>query len=379
MTDPEDRKASTPAGSEDSSELLQVAADLLLPTLRGLDMLRFAARHIHPPHLQALGTAVSPAAEPIRNALPAFRAASWPKQLRELRDGTLTAAEIAASALDEFAAAAASGDMRAARRALDRRARGCETLWPSVPISPVIGRFFLDDAAREDEGLCACLEAAETPEGGGIQHVDNDSGSRGGYSVFVPEGHDPEAPPALVVALHGGEGHGRSFFWSWLPAARAAGVMLISPTSVGRTWALQGDDVDTPNIARILEEVGQSRRADQSRLLLTGMSDGGTFCWTPGLLGDSAFTHLAPFSATFHPLLLEFAEPDRLSGLPVHIVHGALDWMFPAEVARSAARALEARGARVVHREMPDLSHTFASDEAPAVIRWFLGTAARGR
>jgi len=48
-------------------------------------------------------------------------------------------------------------------------------------------------------------------------------------------------------------------------------------------------------------------------------------------------------------------------------------------VARSAARALEARGARVVHREMPDLSHTFASDEAPAVIRWFLGTAARGR
>jgi len=374
MTDPKDRKAATPAGSGDSSELLQVAADLLLPTLRGLDMLRFAARHIHPPHLQALGTAVSPAAEPIRNALPAFRAAPWPEQLRGLRDGTLTAAEIAAAALEAFDAAAAGGDMRAARRVLDRRARGCEALWPSVPMSPVISRFFLDDAAREDEGLCARLEA-ETPAGGGIHHLENESGSRGGYSLFVPQARESSAPPPLVVALHGGGGHGRTFFWSWLPAARAAGVMLISPTSVGRTWALQGDDVDTPNIARILEEVRRRWRFDESRLLLTGMSDGGTFCWTSGLLGDSPFTHLAPFSTTFHPLLLEFAEADRLSGLPVLIVHGALDWMFPAEVARSAAGALEARGARVVHREIRDLSHAFASDEAPAVIRWFLGSA----
>lgn len=379
MTDPEDREATPTAGGDNGTELLQAAADLLLPTLRGLDMLRFAARHLHPPHLQALAAAVSPAAEPIREALPAFRAASWPEQLGALRDGTLTAAEIAGSALAELAAAGASGDMRAARRALDRRAWASEALWPSVPISPVIGRFFLDDAAREDEALCARLEGTETPESGGIHHVDNESGSRGGYSLFVPEGQDPAAPPALVVALHGGGGHGRTFFWNWLPAARAAGVLLISPTSVGRTWALQGDDVDTPNLARIITEVGRNRRFDRSRLLLTGMSDGGTFCWTSGLLVDSAFTHLAPFSATFHPLLLEFAEPDRLSGLPVHIVHGALDWMFPAEVARSAARALEARGARVVHREIPDLSHTFASDEAPAVIRWFLDAAARGR
>src|SRR3546814_6823890 len=116
----------------------------------------------------------------------------------------------------------------------------------------------------------------------------------------------------------------------------------------------------------IMAEVRARRPFDERRVLLTGMSDGGTFCWVSGLLADSPFTHLAPFSASFHPMLLAFADPARIRGLPVHIVHGAHDWMFPPEVAREAAQALDAAGARVVHREIPDLPHSFATDETAA-------------
>ena len=64
------------------------------------------------------------------------------------------------------------------------------------------------------------------------------------------------------------------------------------------------------------------------------MSDGGTFCYVSGLESASPFTHLAPVAATFHPLMAEMADAKRVRGLPVYLVHGRLDWMFPVQVAR---------------------------------------------
>ena len=96
-------------------------------------------------------------------------------------------------------------------------------------------------------------------------------------------------------------------------------------------------------------------------MLLTGMSDGGTFCYVSGLESASPFTHLAPVSATFHPLMAEMADAERLRGLPIYLVHGRLDWMFPVQVARQTLRLLSAAGADVTYREIDDLSHTLSA------------------
>ena len=80
-------------------------------------------------------------------------------------------------------------------------------------------------------------------------------------------------------------------------------------------------------------------------MLLTGMSDGGTFSYVSGLQSDSPFTHLAPCSASFHPMLLEVVDPARLQGLPIYLMHGVLDWMFPVSVAREADAALSSAAA----------------------------------
>src|ERR1700682_1415571 len=88
------------------------------------------------------------------------------------------------------------------------------------------------------------------------------------------------------------------------------GAILGAPTAtVGAsnksTWALMGEDTDTPNLVRILDLVRGRFNIDPTKLLLTGMSDGGTFCYVSGLESTSPFTHLAPVSATFHPLMAE--------------------------------------------------------------------------
>ena len=60
----------------------------------------------------------------------------------------------------------------------------------------------------------------------------------------------------------------------------------------------------------------------------------------------------------------------RARGRPIYLVHGALDWMFPVETARMARRALEGAGARLVYREIEDLSHTYPRDENPRILDW---------
>jgi phospholipase/carboxylesterase len=175
------------------------------------------------------------------------------------------------------------------------------------------------------------------------------------------------------MALHGGSGNGRGFLWSWLRDARSHGAVVVAPTAAGPTWAVMGEDADTPNLARILDLVQSRWNIDSSRLLLTGMSDGGTFCYVTGLESTSPFTHLGPVASTFHPLMAEMADAERLRGLPIYLVHGRLDWMFPVQVARQTHEALSAAGAEVIYREIDDLSHCYPREINAPMLNWLCG------
>jgi phospholipase/carboxylesterase len=176
-----------------------------------------------------------------------------------------------------------------------------------------------------------------------------------------------------VMALHGGSGNGRGFLWNWLREARSFGAIVVAPTATGSTWALMGEDTDTPNLKRILDFVQARWNIDSNRRLLTGMSDGGTFCYVTGLESASPFTHLAPVAATFHPLMADMADAERLRGLPVFLVHGRLDWMFPVQVARQTQQALAAAGAEVTYRELTDLSHCYPREMNLEILNWLRG------
>ena len=350
-------------------EDLQVLLPALLQSLDGLTLI---ARFLDPDRFPAVMEAVG---EPdaVLHAVRG-RLAAWPDRLAEVRDRLATAADEAVAAFVEVRTAAAQGlDLRAVYRALRHAPRAQEALYPLCALLPPVSRFFLDPAARGDAGLLARLAAAGPSEATGVFQIANEPGMRGGFSLYVPEYYAPDRDWPLVVALHGGGGAGRGFLWSWLAAARARGAILAAPTALGETWALMGEDIDTPNLVRIHDQIAAAWRIDATRCLLTGMSDGGTFTLLSGLAADAPFTHLAPVAASFHPLLLSMAEPERLHGLPVYLVHGALDWMFPVQMGREARQALAMAGAEVVFREIADLSHTYPRDENGAILDWLMG------
>lgn len=360
--------------ADDNERLLDAIQDALPPLLTALHALAYVGRHLHPPNLAALAAAVAQNHTPLAAGLKRFTATEFPTHLDDFKAHVQTAGEHACRAFEGLAEAAERPDgAMAGYRALRHRTRALQTLYPVAAMLPPVSRFFVDSEKRNDAALLAKLADADASRPDvGIIHAGNDRSERGGFSLYVPEYYDAADPHPLVVALHGGSGHGRDFLWTWLVTARTRGAILLSPTARDRTWSLVGPDIDSANIEAMVGHVRERWHVDGDRLLLSGMSDGGTFCYVSGLRTESIFTHLAPSSASFHPLLLEACSRERLQDLPIYLLHGVLDWMFPVNIARTANAALSAAGATVVYREIDDLSHTWPSDENPRIMDWFL-------
>ena len=259
------------------------------------------------------------------------------------------------------AAPHADNPMLEAYRALRQYSRALEALMPLVETNPQISRYFREPGAQ----------IAPPHPDSGVYHHNNQTTERGGFSAYVPPGYDPANPTPIIFALHGGSGHGRLFLTNWIAESRSRTMIVVAPTAIGSTWSLMDPEIDTENLNKILAQMQDRWNIDPTHMLLSGMSDGGTFTLLSGLAEDAPFTHLAPVAASFHPMLLAMTEPQRLTGLPIHLTHGALDWMFPVSMARTAHRMLAAAGAAITYREIADLSHAYPRDGQGEVLDWF--------
>jgi len=356
---------------DETDILLEATTALVPPLLAGIELMNNAGRHMHPPNIPALIEEIEPHRAPLMDGLEIFTAASWPEHLGGFSAQTRTSAELLLRSMNEFLGAQnQSNPTMAAYRAMGFNTKATEAIYPLSTMLPPVSRFFLIPEQRDNEALVARLAAADAnKENVGVMHVANGAQERGGFSMYVPEYYAGEEVP-LIVALHGGSGHGRNFLWSWLRTARSNNAIVVCPTSKEGTWSLMGPDVDSANLDAIVAYVQEHWCIDTQRILLSGMSDGGTFSYVSGLQANSPFTHLAPSSASFHPMLVEVADKERLQDLPIYLMHGALDWMFPVDVAREARDALVMAGANVEYREMADLSHTYPVEENPRILKW---------
>jgi phospholipase/carboxylesterase len=355
------------------------AISRLLPALLdALERVAWVQRHLYPPLAGRLAGEIGPSAEAVAAPLRAFEEAVWPDDVRFMRDRLVDVARQTIELVAAFVEAARSPhDPIGLYRALRRFAGVQETLYPLAPVFEAVSRWFLTPGRRDDDALVARLRAGslrDDPVRVGVLHADNERGSRGGFSLYVPEQWDGRAPLPLVVALHGGHGHGRDFLWSWLADARARGALVLSPTSRDRTWSIMGgDDADAEALRAMVESVATRYPVDRARVLLTGMSDGATYALLCGLRPDMPFTHLAPACGVLHPALLVNGGLARARGRPIYLVHGTLDWMFPLQYAQMARQTLTTAGAQLVYREIDDLSHTYPRDENPRILDWLLG------
>jgi phospholipase/carboxylesterase len=242
--------------------------------------------------------------------------------------------------------------------ALHHHAQAQEHFYPIRALLPPLRDFWSPDHPTPD--------GAPIPPRAALVRV-TAGGHHGGFALYVPEQYDEARTWPVIVALHGGSGNGRDFLWTWVREAKRRGYVLIAPTAVGSTWG----EVDAFGLLEILAWTRARYRIADDRVLLTGLSDGGTFTLVYGLAHRDAFRALAPCCGVFHPVNFANGNLERARDVPIYLVHGALDFLFPVGLARITRDTLTAAGAHLTYREIAELSHTYPRSENGAILDWF--------
>ncbi len=353
---------------DDYAEALTVVGRASLSTLK---LFEAVLRRLHPPLFPSLREKLEPARTELTQALETFSNAAVSDRLEELHEGIRTGAGHALDALERFLAPSPPDQLAVGVLAAMRsHCRALEAFYPLRLAFPPLGCFFAEPGWHER--LAELDPDPPDPAGVGIHHARPDTETeRGGFWLYVPERYRSDRDWPLVVALHGGFGHGRDFLWTWLREARSRGFLLLAPDSRDSTWALASPQGEARALASMVENVSQRFRVDREHVLLTGLSDGATFTYLAGLDAGTPFTALAPVSGVLHPSASALGLLEHARGRRIYLVHGALDWMFPISSARMARDALAAAGADLVYREIADLSHTYPRDENANILAWF--------
>ncbi|HIG42932.1 MAG: dienelactone hydrolase family protein [bacterium] len=352
---------------------LHEAITLLIPKLlTAMEAFEHVQRNMQPQGAGPLADFIQPFEGELRQAFESFEPLQFPEDLQHFQKMISSSATYALRACDGVLHHEEGfGRIMQAMRA---HCRAQEHIYSLAPILSPVNKYFVETEARGNMALLQQLaDGANNAEQGkaGVLNAQNEREQRGGFSLYIPENLDAEQPAPLVIVMHGGSGHGADFLWSWVREARTRGFILMSPTSQQATWSLMGEEHDLKPLLSMLDFVTEGWSVDHSHILLTGMSDGGTYSLLAGCHEDSPFTHLAPFSGVLHPDLVMNGQIQYASQKPIYLVHGTQDWMFPIETAYMARQQLSEVGADLTFREIDGLGHSFARAEIPALLTWF--------
>jgi phospholipase/carboxylesterase len=351
---------------ESSGNPLDVICRELTRALEGIGAFQ---RRFFPPEFSALQKDLFPFKASLKQAKQELEETTMPAELQQPGDVIADSSGLVLDALEMIVTASTTDFQQTVVQVMKASRKICrvqENLYDIRFTSPHLNRFFLE--FRADEPAATIDLTTQMASHIGLSHVGTEDGyyARGALSLYVPESYDDRLTWPLVIALHGGFGHGRDFIWTWLREARSRKFILLSPTSIETTWSLLNPDLDGTALISKIDYVKNRWNIDMDRILLTGISDGATFALMCSLQQNLPYTAFAPVAGVLPPVDISSAKGER-----IYWIHGALDWMFPVQTAQSAAEALKAIGADVTLRVIDDLSHTYPREENDSILKWF--------
>lgn len=187
--------------------------------------------------------------------------------------------------------------------------------------------------------------------------------------IAVPPSYQAHTLAPLVVFLHGAGGSAEYGLNLLQPLADAAGLIVLAPSSYGRTWDVieGGYGPDVRLIDEALDYTFARYAVDPAHLAIGGFSDGASYALSLGLTNGDLFSHILAFSPGF-------LAPSRPTGAPsIYIAHGTHDAVLPIErCSRRIAPRLKRDGYNVRYDEF-DGGHTVPEAISLAALRWFAG------
>lgn len=214
----------------------------------------------------------------------------------------------------------------------------------------VLGTCTLGCAPTDDRGAA--------PTTGFVNKVHHGWGSDAKYVVFVPHAYDARQEYPAILFLHG---LGQSGDDGKVQAERGLGQAIrerertfpfiaIFPQSQEKSW--QAHSADGSRAMRILDEVRNEYRVDDSRIYLTGYSMGGEGVWSLAAADPPRWAAIVPICPGGD---LQLAT--RLKDVPCWCFQGDADDTSTVNQTRAMLRAIKVAGGRPMYHEYPGVGH----------------------
>jgi PDZ domain len=184
------------------------------------------------------------------------------------------------------------------------------------------------------------------------------------YTLDVPSSYDPARTYQVRVQLHGGVGR----IADNAPPrsgsnARLAGAEQIYVMPYAWRDAPWWSGRQTGNLRAILDLVKRAYNVDENRVVLSGVSDGGTGVYYTAMRETTPFASFLPLNGFIMVLRNETAEaegdlfPNNLVNKPMFVVNGGHDPLYPTTLVDPYVDHLKKGGVDLVYRPQPDAAH----------------------
>jgi pimeloyl-ACP methyl ester carboxylesterase len=199
--------------------------------------------------------------------------------------------------------------------------------------------------------------------------------------VFMPRGHDPKKPGALLVGVHPWNGGPWTYaaYRELLEEAQAKDVMLLMPSGLGNSlYTADAED----EVMRAMDAFMAEVAVDRQRVSLWGASMGGQGATTIGwhhpdrfalvasYFGDAKFDlstyvrNLLPTEDAAHKVN-PLDVVDNARHVPTWLIHGEDDRTSPIVQSVMLYDAMKKRGFKVDFDRVPGMGH-----EGPLVVKF---------
>lgn len=183
-------------------------------------------------------------------------------------------------------------------------------------------------------------------------------------AIYEPPAGAEAKPHPLILALHYGgpvtPETGREFAEMLvLPALKELGAVILAPNCPGRGWT---DPLSEDALLKLVAAMRKTRVIDERRVAVTGFSMGAVGAYRLAARHPELFSAAVPVAGVPDPEDLEVA-----GRVPLFIIHGESDEVFPMDEAGPAFKILRKGPAAVRVVIVPGLSHYQTGAYVPAL------------
>jgi dienelactone hydrolase len=186
------------------------------------------------------------------------------------------------------------------------------------------------------------------------------------YTLDVPHTYDPAHRYQVRIQLHGGVGRIDS---NVPPRAGAASAGRLAGAE--QIYVLPYAWKDAPwwsrrqlaNLRAILDAVKRTYNVDENRVVVSGVSDGGTGAYYVAMRDTTPYASFLPLNGYIRVLDNETAEsdgdlyPNNLANKPLFVVNGGRDPMYPTSLVDPVIAHLKSGGVDVDYRPQASAGH----------------------